>query len=218
MSDSDDSKPAPPRKVQPKPRRRVVSRNRSDNSIGSSQDTDSTAAQPHARRRIEDDFFSKAKNFRDITKAQETIYMKESEPEIQESQLPELEPIAITDVIPVFDFEDEALARDAAKKDTEEKEASPEMKRKRELSLTPPPDMPTRRPVPTTAYRAVIPQPAQQTYDLLDDDDDVEELDPDLISIAAKVTTESQIIQLYRPCQSDALNSSLVSSYPIDTH
>jgi len=39
----------------------------------------------------------------------ETIYIKESEPEIQGTQFPELEAIVVTDVIPVFDFEDEAM-------------------------------------------------------------------------------------------------------------
>jgi hypothetical protein len=34
--------------------------------------------------------------------------MKESEPEINEIQVPELEPIVVTDEIPIFDFEDEA--------------------------------------------------------------------------------------------------------------
>ncbi|KAF8955671.1 hypothetical protein BGZ46_002577 [Entomortierella lignicola] len=121
MSDSDTA-PAP-RKPQPKPRSRRLAKARSD-SIGSptasspttlatNNDNTTTASNslvssppPHARRRTEDDFFSKARNYREIVKVQAETFLQESVPETTEIE--ELEPIIVSDEIPILDFEDEA--------------------------------------------------------------------------------------------------------------
>ncbi|KAG0041671.1 hypothetical protein BGZ83_001457 [Gryganskiella cystojenkinii] len=206
MSDSDESsKPAPPRRVQPKPRRRVTSKpvGSPTGPAGLSSSNGDSISSPSTTSRIEDDFFSKAKNFREITKAQETKYLEESEPEIKQFEMPDLKPILMTDEMPIFDFEDEAKARAveaaaaaaAVKKAEEENETNSDIKRKRELSLTPPPEILIRRP-PPPAYAPPVysqPQQSQPIYDILDDDDDeIEGLDPELASIAAKMGTGSQ--------------------------
>ncbi|KAF9352942.1 Protein esc2 [Mortierella sp. AD094] len=199
MSDSDT--PPVPRKTQPKPRPRRMVKTRTD-SIGSptatspsgtlSPTTASTSSPPQARRRIEDDFFSKAKNYREVVKVQAETFLHESEPETTE--ISALEPIPTTDEIPILDFEDEARS---IEKTVQEEKAESETKRKREVSLTPPPELPIRQypptmPIPT--MRIEVPPvvidldgPTEST------DADIEpELDPELVSIAAKFTYSSQ--------------------------
>ncbi|KAI1318648.1 Protein esc2 [Mortierella claussenii] len=216
MSDSDESTPAP-RKPQPKPRPRRMGKARSD-SVGSptgaaaatTTTVSSPTSPPQARRRIEDDFFSKAKNYRDVFKVQETTFLTESKPEMAEE--PALEPDPLVDddeEIPVFDFEDEAKTEKTSLPTAVEAEP----KRKREVSLTPPPELPTRQYIRTPLIPMRAQPAATQVIDLEDDNGSTEELDPELASIAAKLTsTSSQLTSPPLSQQNFPLQSSAPSS------
>ncbi|KAF9184763.1 hypothetical protein BGZ51_009312 [Haplosporangium sp. Z 767] len=218
MSDSDDSAPKPKR-PQPKPRpRRMGSKARSDsmgspiNSPAPLQNISSTTSPPQARQRIEDDFFSKAKNFRDIYKVKETALV-ETEPEAEVLEI--LEPIELAGDMPIFDFEDEAKNKQPEAVVIPDKE----QKRKREISLTPPPELPSRRSYlhPYLPKTLIPPQPSLPIIDLEDDleeelDQEVEELDPELRSIAAKITSSSQQEALGSPAGSGSQSTESSSS------
>ncbi|KAF9277472.1 Protein esc2 [Mortierella alpina] len=199
MSDSDDSTPVK-RKPQPKPRPRRMARRVSSDSAGSphgltpsgSGMASPTSSQGAAtspsqqKRRNEDDFFNKARYYRDIVKVQETSFREEKEPEMEDTST--LDSMLTTNEQPLSDLEDDLTP----KKAPEVVKKAPEVpKRKRELSLTPPPELPTRQ------YRRVDPvYPYPSTsIGLIDIDDDNgrnDDLDPELASIAAQITSTSQ--------------------------
>ncbi|KAG0351618.1 hypothetical protein BGZ54_003166, partial [Gamsiella multidivaricata] len=190
MSDSDDHAPAPRKKPQPKPRsRRAPGKNRSD-PMGSPISPGSTSSPPQARRRIEDDFFSKAKSYREIFKVQETTMLTETAA-IKPIDVPELEEMSATDIIPILDFEDEAKELKEESEKEEVRETEP--KRKREVSLTPPPELPTRHYRPINPAMIPIRPPPVGAVEIIDDDDDDEvpntELDPELAMIAANLSS-----------------------------
>ncbi|KAG0251576.1 hypothetical protein BG011_007514 [Mortierella polycephala] len=171
------------------------------------QNISSATSPPQARQRIEDDFFSKARNFRDIYKVKETALV-ETEPEAEVIEV--LEPIALTGDMPVLDFEDEAENKQPEAAVIPDKE----QKRKREISLTPPPELPSRRPYlhPYLPITLIQPQPSSSIIDLEDDlDQDVEELDPELLSIAAKITSSSQQEVLGSPAGSGSQSTESLS-------
>ncbi|KAF9343805.1 hypothetical protein BGX34_006351, partial [Mortierella sp. NVP85] len=188
MSDSDDAAPVP-RKAQPKPRPRRAVRARTD-PTGSLNSKDSTLSPPQARRRIEDDFFSKAKNYRDVFKAQESALLSEVAKEsVQE---PISDPILAIDETPLSDSDDEVKVIKKPSEQVIVVEEDEDHKRKRDISLTPPPELPLecyiipskpppQKPIITTS----------SIVDLDDEDDTGPELDPELASIAAKITSTS---------------------------
>ncbi|KAG0322821.1 RNA polymerase II mediator complex subunit [Dissophora globulifera] len=225
MSDTDDSAPKP-RKPQPKPRsRRMVKAATERGSSPSGTASNSTSSPPHARRRIEDDFFSKAKNYREVSKVQETIVDDLSS---ENFEAPELEPILISDDMPILDFEVEARSKNPVE---DRKKAGAEesgSKRKREISLTPPPEPPTRQ----YAINPLIPLRTIPTASVINLDDDFlreepePELDPELQSIAAKVIStplspsskysQSQLLS-QSPSSSQLSSSQGTSSVPGST-
>ncbi|CAO3563308.1 unnamed protein product [Mortierella alpina] len=199
MSDSDSSTPVK-RKPQPKPRPRRMVRRVSSDSAGSphglsqsgSGMTSPTSSQGAAtspsqqKRRNEDDFFNKARYYRDIVKVQETSFREEKEPEMEDTSA--LDSMLTVNEAPLSDLEDDTTT---LKKAPEAVETPEKPKRKRELSLTPPPEQPTRQ------YRRVdpvYPQPSSSIglIELDDDNGRNDDLDPELASIAAQITFTSQ--------------------------
>ncbi|KAF9578875.1 hypothetical protein BGW38_005115, partial [Lunasporangiospora selenospora] len=241
MSDSDDNVPVPSKKPQPKPRsRRLASRINSSDSASSllasgvasptagitnksisnhnsgdalHNDSSSPASPPpRSRRKVEDDFFSKARNYRDFVKLQETALIKEAEPELELERKKEaaieliLTPNATVEIdLPVFDYEDEAKSNDTP---VETLDKGPELKRKREISLTPPPELPVLQPLPLPSNTINVTSSvsiADNSSDLIMLDDEVdtpEELDPELLSIAAKVSQQHHLQQQQQSQQS----------------
>ncbi|KAF9110843.1 Protein esc2 [Mortierella sp. AM989] len=214
MSDSDTA-PAP-RKPQPKPRARRAGKSRTD-SIGSPTTTSpsttlsASSPPPQTRRKIEDDFFSKAKNYREVVKEQAEAFLHESEPEVTETSASD-NPTPVTDDVPILDFEDEA--RDV-KKPAQEEIVESASKRKREDSLTPPPDLPVRQYPPTMPIHQTNTVPsAVIDLDGPADNDAESELDPELVSIAANITSPS-LQSSASMSQSDGTTLSNNSSYNI---
>ncbi|KAF9964720.1 hypothetical protein BGZ70_006053 [Mortierella alpina] len=123
------------------------------------------------KRRNEDDFFNKAKYYRDIVKVQE--------PEMEDTSA--LDSMLTVNEQPLSDLEDDTTT---PKKAPEVVKAPEKPKRKRELSLTPPPEQPTRQ------YRRV--DPSIGLIELDDDNGRNDDLDPELASIAAQITFTSQ--------------------------
>ncbi|KAF9395762.1 hypothetical protein BGX21_009782 [Mortierella sp. AD011] len=220
MSDSDT--PPAPRKAQPKPRPRRPVRTRTESNgsptvtspSATLSPTSTSSPPPQARRRVEDDFFSKAKRYQAVVKVQAEAFVHESEQDTVET--PESEPTPLTDEMPVLDFEDEA--RSIEKKPQEEMPES-ETKRKREVSLTPPPELPRRQ------YPSIISTPSMrkevESSVIIDldgptdsTDADIEpELDPELASIAAKLTSSQQS----QHDDGSTISSSLTSGGSINT-
>ncbi|KAK3829132.1 MAG: hypothetical protein J3Q66DRAFT_324429 [Benniella sp.] len=188
MSDSDDAAPVP-RKAQPKPRPRRAVRARTD-STGSPSSKDSTLSPPQARRRIEDDFFSKAKNYREVFKAQESALLSEIAKE--SVQVPILDPILAIDETPLSDLDDEVKVIKKPSEQVIVVEEDEDHKRKRDISLTPPPELPLECYIIPSKPLPQEPIPTSSIVDLDDDEDDTgPELDPELASIAAKITSTS---------------------------
>ncbi|KAG0198951.1 hypothetical protein BGX28_007694 [Mortierella sp. GBA30] len=195
MSDSDDSKPVQ-RKPQPKPRpRRAVSKVTSDSpgSLKGQSDVTSpnkgiTTSPSQTKRRNQDDFFNKAKYYRDVVKVQENMFRDETEAEAEEN-IPASDSVLVLDDTRLSDLEDEAK-----QKKTQEKPAKapePELKRKREISLTPPPELPVRQ-YPCMDPLYIRPTTSIELIDLGDDNDRAnDDLDPELASIAAQITSSS---------------------------
>ncbi|KAF9433976.1 hypothetical protein BGZ76_008741 [Entomortierella beljakovae] len=191
MSDSEEG-PAPKKKPQPKPRSRRMQKPQ-PNSLGSPTITSPPATSGTAtkttttfpKKSFDDDFFSKASSFREAVKVQTESYIHESQPELESY---DLEPIQMSGEMPILEFEDEAKL--LKEQQLKEKPVEVVPKRKREVSLTPPPELP-KRYLPT-----MIPlqkQPAAVTVIDLDgpgeplEIENKTELDPELASIAAKL-------------------------------
>ncbi|KAF9380525.1 hypothetical protein CPC16_010286 [Podila verticillata] len=213
MADSDEE-PVVPRRPQPKPKPRsrrmgaknadsMGSPNRTPSSSNSNSTNDlSTSPTQHSRIRvIEDDFFSKAKSYRPFRREVPQPEFEEGLEPLEKEEV--LDAVSSSRELPTFDFEEEEeeirqTARAKAKADTE-------LKRKRELSLTPPPEAPVIHYKPTYDTHKPLPQPSKyDTIDLDDDDDDVQELDPELVSIAQKLSKRSG---LTRNASDDAMIS-----------
>ncbi|KAF9935108.1 hypothetical protein BGZ75_002160 [Mortierella antarctica] len=191
MSDSDSSAPVK-KKPQPKPRPRRMVRKVSSDSAGSPHgltqsgsamasptSSQGAATSPSRQKRMnEDDFFNKARYYRDIVKVQE------KDPEMEDNSA--LDSMLAVNDAPLSDLEDDITP----KKAPEVVKVPEKSKRKRELSLTPPPELPTQ-------YRRVdpvYPHPSTSIglIDLDDDNGRNDDLDPELASIAAQITSTSQ--------------------------
>ncbi|OAQ34746.1 hypothetical protein K457DRAFT_151907 [Linnemannia elongata AG-77] len=204
MSDSDDSKPVQKR-PQPRPRAKrskvapTSASTSSPNSTlspradsrGANNRSSGTLADNYSER-VEDDFFNRASvSFREIHKIQESRVNEELTKQENEQEILDLKASSTADVLPTLDLDDNLDDTEKTKAAAQKKVATQETKRKREVSLTPPPEPPTRR------YPTYIPPvsrpPTAATTTIIDlDDDDFEkmdELDPDLASIAAKLNT-----------------------------
>ncbi|KAF9571593.1 hypothetical protein EC968_000410 [Mortierella alpina] len=198
MSDSDSSAPVK-RKPQPKPRPRRMVRRVSSDSAGSPQgptqsgsgvasptSSQSAATSPsQQKRRNEDDFFNKARYYRDIVKVQETSFREEKDPDMEDTSA--LDSELTVNEPSLSDIEEDVTP----KKAPVVVKALEQPKRKRELSLTPPPELPTKQ------YRRVDPvyHHPSTSIGLIDLDDDNgrnDDLDPELASIAAQITSTSQ--------------------------
>ncbi|KAG0282826.1 hypothetical protein BGZ96_012802 [Linnemannia gamsii] len=120
------------------------------------------------------------------SRVNEELTRQEDELEILDLKAP-----LTTDELLTLDLDDELEATGKTKA-AEQKKAAQEMKRKREISLTPPPELPNRRPL-THIPNVCRPVTTVATTTVIDlDDDDFEktnELDPELASIAAKLNT-----------------------------
>ncbi|KAF9949095.1 hypothetical protein BGZ72_009058 [Mortierella alpina] len=194
MSDSDDSTPVK-RKPQPKPRPRRMVRRVSSDSAGSPKlaKSGSGVASPNPsqtspsqqRQTNEDDFFDKARYYRDIIKVQETSYREEKDPEMEDTSA--LDSMLTMNEPCLSDLEDDTTPKKAPEVVKEPEKP----KRKREISLTPPPELPTKQ------YRRVdplynLPSTSIGLIDLDDDNGRNDDLDPELASIAAQITSNSQ--------------------------
>ncbi|KAF9117777.1 hypothetical protein BGW39_001803 [Mortierella sp. 14UC] len=202
MSDSDDSKPVQ-KKPQPRPRSKrskVLPSSSSTpltspNSGLSSPRTDgggTTRLADNYSERVEDDFFNRSSvSFHQIHRMQETRLHEEMSKQDEELEILDLK-APNYHVLTILDLEEFDMLKEESKGAVQRKGQEQETKRKRELSLTPPPELPTRR-LPTHAPAPSKPANTMATaIDLDDDDDDYEktnELDPDLASIAAKLNT-----------------------------
>ncbi|KAF9927862.1 hypothetical protein FBU30_002825 [Linnemannia zychae] len=203
MSDSDDNKPVP-KKPQPRPRskRSKVAHSTSaasatslpNSTLSPSQKENSTGFLTHTdNERVEDEFFNRANvSFREIHQMQENIMHQKLIKQDDELDLQDLNTPAV-EVLPILDFEEEAEAVKKDKNVSQKKSEALNEKRKRELSLTPPPELPARR-YPIFASSARTSSTASMAVIDLDEDEDddlekVNELDPELASIAAKLHT-----------------------------
>ncbi|KAK3846090.1 MAG: ubiquitin-2 like Rad60 SUMO-like-domain-containing protein [Linnemannia gamsii] len=196
MSDSDDSKPVQ-KKPQPRPRSKrskvlpssssTSATLTSPNSGLSSPRTDGTSRQgDNYSERVEDDFFNRSSvSFQQIHRMQETRLQEQMT--IHDEDLESTDLKAPTDdVLPILDFEDDETTKKKTIGAVQKRGHAQETKRKRELSLTPPPELPTRR-IP---IHAPVPSNTVTTAIDLDEDDEYDktnELDPELASIAAKL-------------------------------
>ncbi|KAF9970031.1 hypothetical protein BGZ73_007392 [Actinomortierella ambigua] len=211
MSDSDEAPPPTKKRVQPRPRRiaRTSSgSNASQSDVGdkSRRLSGNSLKSPLSSQtsRDEDDFFMKSKNFHELKNQARADIPTEKDLEAAAPSPKQLETEDL-DVIPIFDFEDEAK-RDKELEVAKEREASVITKRKRELSLTPPPELPKRvfDTIPTRSRGDSMFQPImlgdenqganqRTTIDILDleEKDQDTGLDPELASVAAKVTSAS---------------------------
>ncbi|KAF8938148.1 Protein esc2 [Haplosporangium gracile] len=236
MSDSDDNKPVQKR-PQPRPRAKrskVVPTSastsspnsallspRTDNTSGTNGSSSSTLAHNYSER-VEDDFFNRASvSFRQIHKIQESRVNEELTKQESELEILDLKIPSTTDVPPTLDLEDDLATTESTEAAAQKKAAAQETKRKREVSLTPPPELPTRR-YPTHIPPLSRPTTAATTTVIDLDDDDFEkmnELDPELASIAAKLNTiaSQQSMEGASPLSPSSLsqpfaNSSLLQS------
>ncbi|KAG0304961.1 hypothetical protein BGZ97_001284 [Linnemannia gamsii] len=203
MSDSDDNKPVQ-KKPQPRPRAKRSKVSSSTSAAANSTSSPKSAlSSPHSSKnssnvfadnyseRVEDDFFNRGSvSFRQIQKIQESRVNEELTRQEEELEILDLKAPPATDELSTLDLDDdlETTGKIAAA----QKKAAQETKRKREISLTPPPELPTRRP-PTHIPNVGRPATTVATATVIDlDDDDFEktnELDPELASIAAKLNT-----------------------------
>ncbi|KAF9907386.1 hypothetical protein EC991_010946 [Linnemannia zychae] len=205
MSDSDDSKPVQ-KKPQPRPRSKRSKVLHSPSSATSQASPNSTLSSPQAgagttkladnySERVEDDFFNRSSvSLQQIHRMQETRLHEEMTHQDEELEIMDLK-APKDDVLPILDFEEEDMIKKKSKGAAQKREHGQETKRKRELSLTPPPDLPSRR-LPVHAPVTVKPANTSVTAIDLDVDDDDEddyektkELDPELASIAAKLNS-----------------------------
>ncbi|KAF9150817.1 hypothetical protein BG015_007362, partial [Linnemannia schmuckeri] len=231
MSDSDDNKPVQKR-PQPRPRAKrskVVPTSastsspnsellspRTDNTSGANRSSSSALAHNYSER-VEDDFFNRASvSFRQLHKIQESRVNEELTKQENELEILDLKIPSTADVQPTLDLEDDLATTESTKAEAQKKAAAQETKRKREVSLTPPPELPTRH------YPSHIPSlsrpTAAVTTTVIDlDDDDFEkmnELDPDLASIAAKLNTiaSQQSMESASPLSPSSLSQPFANS------
>ncbi|KAG9069314.1 hypothetical protein KI688_010214 [Linnemannia hyalina] len=229
MSDSDDNKPVQKR-PQPRPRakRSKVAPNSAStsspnstfspraNSSGANNRSSGTLADNYSER-VEDDFFNRASvSFREIHKIQESRVNEELTRQENELDILDLKAPSSSDALPILDLDDDLEDTEKTKAEAQKKAATPETKRKREVSLTPPPEHLIRR-YPTHIPPVSRPSTAATTIAIDLDDDDFEkmdELDPELASIAAKLNTiaSQQSMEGASPLSPSSLSQPLANS------
>ncbi|KAF9418007.1 hypothetical protein BGZ94_009804, partial [Podila epigama] len=202
MADSDDEPPVQKR-PQPRPRRRLAT-SRSDpltsGSLGStSTDSGNNSNQSSLSSpdlRVEDDFFSKSRTYRPVV-MREVSKVDLEEESMLDQQEPALDANPLSNEI-LLDSDDEACMQ--PKEEIKTKQAT-ELKRKREVSLTPPPEIvPRSNPV----FNQPRPEPQIPAYTatVISDDEEEEELDPELAYIAANIMASQKLSQQQQLSQS----------------